>query len=608
MLKIFPLYLLLSAVSVFASADSVTVKFTFKADSSHTVFIAGSFNNWNSTKHRLSSYDNGTWSIKINLPAGYYYYKFIDNGKWISDPRNQWKINDGGNGFNSILKAGNPPTPKRAKNKKKLYRATLPKPVLEANPEWVQLYYAAWEMAWNKLKNSTPENGFVKRYLDEGFNDLIYQWDTNFIVAFALYGRKSFPTIESLDNFYKKQRPDGYIQRVYHEKDGTIVQEPSDTDPMINPPLFAWLELKYYYMTADTSRFDDVLPVLVKYYKWIEKNCRTRIGGGLYYTTNLGSGMDNIPREGVGKAGWIDLSAQQALAAKSISEIAGINGNTKTQKLFQQKYNDLNKIMSTLCWDSTSGYYRDLKEDGSLSTTTHIGSYWTLLSETASPEQFLSLREYLINPQEYWRNHVLPALSSSDPNYSKRGHYWRGGVWAPTNYMVVKGLENYGDYQLAHSIAHNHISNISRVFENFIPDKDKIAFEERYNDGYKTIWECYSPELMEPATRWDNTFYSRQDFVGWSGLGPIAMLIENIIGLTLRADKDMIIWHINRTDRHGVSNLPFGKHYIDLICMPDDEYLSFEVSSKKEFELNIIWNDNIFRRTINPGINIFTIE
>ena len=74
------------------------------------------------------------------------------------------------------------------------------------------------------------------------------------------------------------------------------------------------------------------------------------------------------------------------------------------------------------------------------------------------------------------------------------------------------------------------VRNIAEVYRNFKPDEDKIAGNER-DGNYQTIWECYSPEKPAPATRWDGENYCRQDFVGWSGLGPIALMLENIIGL-----------------------------------------------------------------------------
>lgn len=591
------------------SAQYLPVKITFKITDSKAkkVSVAGSFNNWNPAANPLTKKDS-TWKTDIYLDPGYYYYKLVVDSNWIPDPSNDWKINDGGDSFNSIIKAGEPPIPKRKTEAVKLPKQYLPEPILENNHEWIELYYAAWEMAWNKIARGNEKNGFVKYYMDEGFNELIYQWDTNFMAAFGIYANDLFPAIQSLDNFYNKQRDDGYIQRVYWESSGKIANEPTEDEPMVNPPLFAWIELKNYKLTGDKERLEKILPILIKYYSWIEKNMRSKWGNGLYYNTPLGSGMDNTPREDVNKGGYIDMSAQQALAAKCISEIAGIINKDLIQKTFYDKYEGLKLIINYNCWNDETGFYFDFKQDGSLSSTKHIGAFWTLISQIADENKFHELKKHLTNPAEFWRPHLVPTLSYDDPHYDVTGHYWRGSVWAPTNYMLIKGLEKYGDYLTSYQIAENHLKNMSYVYYFFKPEEDKIAFEERYADDYKTIWECYSAEFLTPATRWDDTFYSRQDFVGWSGLGPIAMLIENIIGINIDVSNNEIIWRINRTDKHGIKNLNFGKEKVDIICLPKNDTYEFSINCKTKFYLKILINGNEIDKEINPGVNIFQIN
>jgi len=603
MMKKILLFLILEG-SLLSAQDRVN--FSFTSEKAKSVYLTGSFNQWN--KKALPLKKNGnTFSIDLYLPDGYYYYKFMIDGSWISDPNNDWKINDGGDNFNSIIKVGNPPPPQRLLNPMSMPVLKLPRPVLTDNPEWIELYYKAWELAWNKLKAGTAYNGFSPLYMDEGFNELIYQWDSNFMAAFAVYGRAIFPAMAAMDNFYKKQRSDGYIQRVYWETSGSIVNSPTKDEPMINPPLFAWIELKNYKITGDIGRLKNVYPYLIRYYNWIESNMKSTKSKGLYYNTSLGSGMDNTPREGVGKGIWVDFSSQQALAAKCLAEIGDIISSNIFSNKFRAQYDNTFQLINTYCWNPQDKFYYDVREDEYHSFTKHIGAFWTLISNTCPVERYSDLISSLTNPDEFWRPHLIPTLSALDLDYDESGHYWRGGVWAPTNYMVIKGLEQYGDYSLANRIAINHLENIYKIYSEFTPDEGKIAFEERYSDGYKTIWECYSPENPEPATRWDDTFYSRQDFVGWSGLGPIAMLIENILGFEIRGDLNKIIWRINRDDKHGIENIQLGNQFVSLLCTPKDEILELEISCKKEFTLEIFWVDKYYTKKITPGYSVFSL-
>ncbi|MFK5855837.1 MAG: trehalase family glycosidase [Bacteroidota bacterium] len=569
------------------SSDFIKYTFTYQSDTANKVFIAGSFNNWSATANPLTNNGSGDWKLEIELQPNYYQYKFVVDGSWIPDPRNDWKINDGGDNFNSIVKVGDPATPQRKLSDRPFPKNQLPEPVLETEPQLVDMYYAAWQMAWNKIQQGTPKNGFEPYYMDEGFNELIYQWDICFITSFAIYGRNVFPVMPSLDNFYKKQRADGYIQRVYWETNGQIANEPTTDEPMVNPPLFAWIEWRYYQISGDTSRFQHVLQVLIKYYEWTEKNCRTAKGKGLFYITSLGSGMDNTPRNNVGKGAWIDYSSQQALAALYISKIAKVQNDINTQELYSEKYSEIKTKINTLLWNDSTHFYYDFTENEVLNSTMHIGAFWTLISEVCTSDNLPYITSHLQNPEEFWRPHLIPTLAANQPEFDEKGHYWLGSVWAPTNYMVIKGLMVNNELALADSIAFNHLNHISDIYLNFKPEIDKIAFDERFNDNYSTLWECYSSELNEPATRWDNTFYSRQDFVGWTGLAPISLLIENVLGFDIVGKDNLINWNIKRTDKHGIKNILLGNQKVTLIFEIIDNNPIIIVKCEEPFSLNI---------------------
>ncbi len=66
------------------------------------VYLSGTFNNWSTMQHPMQKTATG-WTINIRLSPGRYLYKFIVDGRWIHDPNNQLKENDGEAGYNSIL-------------------------------------------------------------------------------------------------------------------------------------------------------------------------------------------------------------------------------------------------------------------------------------------------------------------------------------------------------------------------------------------------------------------------------------------------------------------------------------------------------------------------
>lgn len=462
----------------------------------------------------------------------------------------------------------------------------LPRPIVDERPDWLTLYDKAWEIASAGVKRGTADNGFVGEYLDEGFSDHIFQWDTCHMMLFAKYASGFVPSIVSLDNFYRSQHSDGAICRELRESDGSDHWSRNSLD-YTNPPLFSWAEWEYYRLTGDGGRFGRVLPALDRYFRWCREN-RTR-EDGMYYWNNLASGMDNLPRPENENVGWVDYTAQQAMAARYMSRMAAVIGYRKLEARYVEEYATLSALVNELCWNEEDGYYYDVYEDGGHAKIKTAASFWTMLAGVASPEQAARLAEHLTDPAEFHRPHLFPALSADHAAYSESGDYWNGGVWAPTNVMYVKGLQEAGYEELATRAAINHLDNMAEVFREVEPH---------------TIWENYSPELATPGEP------ARPDFVGWSGNGPITLLVENIIGLRADGVDSTITWLPTLTGRHGLENLRFGKHSADLVALPGDSAeasLRIEVRAEAPFTLEVVHRGRSHSYDVGAGETRLTV-
>jgi hypothetical protein len=58
-------------------------------ESAKKVFVAGDFNNWKADEYSLQKNGN-SWRLPVVLIKGNYSYKFIVDGKWITDPQNPY--------------------------------------------------------------------------------------------------------------------------------------------------------------------------------------------------------------------------------------------------------------------------------------------------------------------------------------------------------------------------------------------------------------------------------------------------------------------------------------------------------------------------------------
>lgn len=449
-------------------------------------------------------------------------------------------------------------------------RSLLPEPVLPQQPGWVEMYWRAWELAWTRLRRPRPGTGLIANYIDTAFNDHTFMWDSCFMVLFGLYGRRVFDFMGTLDNFYAKQHDDGFICREIVTETGHDFFYPFDPDST-GPNILAWAEWNYYRQTGDQDRMAAVLPPLVAFHRWLRAH-RTW-PNRLYWTTGLSSGMDNQPRVPGGERHhqhwiWMDANIQAALNCHLLTRMARMLEETAlAQEMADERAFLLREINERL-WSPVTNFFHDLGPDGEHSPVKSIAAYWALQDKELVPadrlENFLSpIRDV----EMFNRPHRIPSMSADSPGYDpETGNYWCGGVWPPTNHMVLSGLNRVGKSRLAHQIARNHIEQIYQVF--------------RQTD---TFWENYAPEHPghgQPA---------RPDFVGWSGLGPIAMLIEDVIGLRVDWPQRRLTWNrfLVSDDPVGVRNYPLGTSG-RLMILADRENL--EIDTDQSFTL--IVNDD----------------
>lgn len=435
-------------------------------------------------------------------------------------------------------------------------RDVLPAPYWKGNEIAIDCWWKTWELAFRNLKQPTVESGFPANYVDTAFNDAIFMWDTAFILMFGRYGRRAFDFLRTLDNFYAKQHYDGFICREIGQQlgdDRFTRFDPTSTGPNV----MGWTEWEYFLNYGDVNRLSRVFPVLIAYHQWL-RTYRTWQDGS-YYSSGWGCGMDNQPRLpgeadmfgqrlheqfSHGHMTWVDACLQQILSAKILLQMGEQLGRLPEIADMQQEVELLSNYVNERLWSEEEGFYFDRYRDGTLNGVKSIGAYWALLADAAAPDRVERLVAHLENPQEFARPHRVPTLSADHPQYeAKDGGYWKGAVWPPTNYMVLRGLTRVGRDQLAHEIALNHLANVHQVF---------------HETG--TVWENYAPESASPGA-------ARKDFVGWGGLPPTAVMLEYAFGLRPEVPTGKLVWDVRLTAEHGVDRYPFGNEgLVSLRC------------------------------------------
>jgi hypothetical protein len=482
----------------------------------------------------------------------------------------------------------------------------LPRPIFEENNDYVECYYKAWEIAFRNFYEPLPSSGFVSQYIDAAFSDSIFLWDTCFMTMFCNYAHPHVPGVCSLDNFYARQYETGEICREINRKTGDCLEfwlnkeneplfsrwgfdwekgskkvnityqnkeapkpNPVLTLDSLNHPIFAWAEIESYKITGDKKRLEQVWEPLVQYYSAMKKYVSQ--GNGLYMTDS--ASMDNSTRNehlyGGGTA--IDTSAEMVLFARNLSQIAGILNKKEAACKYKKEAAELSKIINEKMWDNKNKFYYDLMLNGNFVPVKTVAGFWTLLAEVATKDNAKALVAELENPKTFKTAHRVPTLAADQNNFNPQtGYYWRGAVWAPTNTMVIKGLEKYGYNDLAQEIALNHLDNVIKVYKET-----------------GTVWENYAPQKIAKGDP------SRKDFVGWSGISPISYFIEYKIGIRADAIDNSITWKINSPKTVGIENFWFGGKTVSLLCSEVDNKGKRQITVKSDgdFKLKIKINN-----------------
>ncbi len=83
---------------------------TFRLDTfarAKRVYVAGSFNNWQDGKFKMSKTEKG-WELPVYLAEGTYTYRYIVDDNWMPDPGNKDVFPNEFNDYNSVVRIGTP--------------------------------------------------------------------------------------------------------------------------------------------------------------------------------------------------------------------------------------------------------------------------------------------------------------------------------------------------------------------------------------------------------------------------------------------------------------------------------------------------------------------
>lgn len=337
-----------------------------------------------------------------------------------------------------------------------------------------------------------------------------------------------------------------------------------------NPPVF-FLTLRYILENYGQhlrkqqrlNEIDRLFPRLQAWYDWFNTSQIGQEPGSYRWrgrdetTTRelnprtLTSGLDDYPRAShpTNAERHVDLRCWMAMAAATLSEAADILGRDGTR--FAQAHEALGDPfrLNELHWSGGAQRFADyglhtdavvlkrpatqqrhpgrtgpppdmvrvVLQDPVLGFVDSAFGYVSLfpflleILPPDSPQLGITLKD-LRKPELLWTNYGLRSLSTTSPMYLKHNTehdppYWRGAVWVNINFLAVKALRHYAQFEGPYrDVAQSLYSELRlNIIKNVMREYKRTGF----------IWEQYNDRTGEGM--------GCRPFTGWSALTVMLM-------------------------------------------------------------------------------------
>ena len=304
-------------------------------------------------------------------------------------------------------------------------------------------------------------------------------------------------------------------QRIYMDQqyeDGLIAYRHGPRGPQVYPhegvpttsaPFFTWTNWEMYSVTKNRTFLKDAYAAGARFIRYLETE-RDRDGDGMYEWGPYGI-IENV------RDGWnvvfqlfsegtdegrdisheldvLDLTAEVANEMYHLRLMARELGDTAGVREWTAKFERTAALINRYMWDPQDRFYYNVSMDSngfmfegaSLKRKELIG-FLPMWARVASKQQAAELVKHLTDPKSFWRKYGIPTIAANDPQYTPFVDgccRWNGPVWLLWDYIVMRGLRNYGYDGLADKVGEKMMDAVST----------QLSINHRF-------WESYSPDF-----------------------------------------------------------------------------------------------------------------
>ena len=137
------------------------------------------------------------------------------------------------------------------------------------------------------------------------------------------------------------------------------------------------------------------------------------------------------------------LTGLYIMDCEALADLAELIGRSEARELRERA--EVSKQGLEEMWDEDFGLYCNKRTDtGEFSHRISATNFYALFSDKVSGKRAQRMmKEHFFNPEEFYGEYIIPMCARNDPAY-KDQEYWRGRIWAPTNFLAYIAMRHHG--------------------------------------------------------------------------------------------------------------------------------------------------------------------
>jgi len=293
---------------------------------------------------------------------------------------------------------------------------------------------------------------------------VLFDWDTYFSAMMAMVENKELAYVNAIAITQEKTE-DGFVPNFGSSDDGK-------SRDRSQPPVGSLAVREIYRIYKEDWFVKFLFDDLLTWNRWFAENRRLKNGQlcwgsnpyeprrGVHWETEgindlfgaaLESGLDNSPMYDdvpfnqdthMMELADVGLTGLYILDCEALADLADVLGRNEAVELRQRA--SLSKDGLEEMWDDDFGMYLNKRVDTKkLCRRISPTNFYALFSDKVTPDRVERIiNDHFYNQEEFYGKYILPTIARNDPAY-KDQDYWRGRIWAPTNYLAYLAIRKH---------------------------------------------------------------------------------------------------------------------------------------------------------------------